>query len=177
MALNATHDSRIREVCEFIERSFQGVVCEYSGFEQPRLPTEEGETVLEVFFAPAASARSIVRAAYPRIRQLWREHGVSLVIVTHTVQDTLRFYMSDVLAIQMRRNRITVLDRCVFTRVTLFATSHWAGMTSWGLRRTLGAQISCPSKPFSFNPSRRPAAFECCPSSTRTCVKQEPCHA
>jgi hypothetical protein len=94
---------RLEDLCGKIEQAFPGVFCAYSGFAQPRLPTEDGDLVVEVFFAPPGASRAVTRATVENTRKLRQELGVSVAVVVHYTEDTVKYYLSDVLAILMAR--------------------------------------------------------------------------
>jgi len=114
-------------MCRKIERIFPDTICAWGGFSQPREPTEDEDIVVEVFFAPGGSSRSITRATHEDARRLWRQHEVSVAVVAHYVEDTLRYYVDDVLAVLSSRGVADMLDPGGFCGRTARAGLPWAG--------------------------------------------------
>jgi len=100
------------------------------------MPREDEDVVLEVFFAPRGSSRAITRATYLDARRIWREYGVSVAVVVHYVEDTLRYYKRDVLSIFARRGVGLLLDPGGFLGESVPLGSYsvgatWSALLEW----------------------------------------------
>lgn len=78
------------------------------------MPREDEDVVIEVFFAPVRSGREIARATHEKLRAIWRDYGVSVAVVAHYPDDTLRYYAGDVLALWGLRGFASFLDASGF---------------------------------------------------------------
>ena len=126
-------------MCGRIERSFPGVLCAYQGFAHPRIPIEDVAVVIEVFLAPRGSSRPITRLTHEDCRRIWRGRQVSVVVVAHYIDDTLRYYMDDVLAILAVRGSTYFLDPGGFCEEMIPRGTARGGVPSWGGPETPGS--------------------------------------
>lgn len=104
----------LRDVCSLVERRFPSAMCAFEGFAQDRMPTEDEDAVIEVFFAPVRSGREIARATHEKLREIWRTYRVSVAVVAHYPDDTLHYYADDVLALWRLRGLASFLDASGF---------------------------------------------------------------
>jgi len=122
------------QVCDRVEKTHPGVICAHHGFSRARMPTEDNDVVVEVFFAPPDSTEPIIRCTYEERRRLRRQYGISVAIVAHYVDDTLQYYEEDVNAILLSRGLSALLDHAAFQCKTTSVHFRWSGTTSWNLR-------------------------------------------
>jgi hypothetical protein len=105
-------DAETRQVltslCARVEAEFPGALCAFEGFAQPRNVPEEDNCVLEVFLAPERCMRSVTRMAREDLRSIRHSSGKSVAIVIHYVDDTLRYYVDDVMASLAARRTTSV---------------------------------------------------------------------
>lgn len=109
---------RLQGVCSLVERRFTGAMCAFEGFARERMPAEDEDAVIEVFFAPVGSLREIARATHDELRAIWKAFGFSVAVVAHYPDDTLRYYADDVLTLWPLRGLASILDPSGFGEST-----------------------------------------------------------
>ena len=164
-------------LCVKVERTFRGVLCAYTGFARPRVPTEDNDIVLEIFFAPRGSTRAVARAVHDDTRRIWREHHVSVAVVTHYQADTLRYYMADVVALYSARGLGMFLDAGGLGCQTRSTPRFWAESASGG-RHTGQLVMSCERTAPGWHGHTREVELRCESMFAESCESSvEACHA